>query len=174
MYERSYYSASASDFVSTRPEQILGMLTKRHSFALDALQKDAWLEIIAHLKHLLPGLPGAHVFLEFTIPRMGRRADAILIYCGLIFVLEYKVGDKRYSTAAIDQAFGYALDLKNFHEGSHHRTIVPILIATKAADAVHRYQRDPDGVVHPICTNGRDLLRIVLSCLKLWRGAPLE
>lgn len=174
MYERAYYRASAPDFVATASDEILGALAKRHSFALDALQRDAWLKIIAHLKNLLPRLPDAYVFLEFTIPRMGRRADAILIHGGLIFVLEYKVGESQFSTAATDQAFGYALDLKNFHEGSHHRTIVPILIATEAADSAHSYHCDPDGVVRPICTNSKELPAVLLACLEHWKDAPLE
>lgn len=174
MYERAYYSAFGSDFVAAMSDEILGALTKRHSFALDALQRDAWLRIIAHLKDLLLRLPDAHVFLEFTIPRMGRRVDVVLIHGGLIFVLEYKVGESHFSTAAIDQVFGYALDLKNFHEGSHHRTIIPILIATEAVDAAHSYHRDPDGVARPICTNGKDLQAILLACLEQWKDAPLE
>lgn len=122
----------------------------------------------------LPLLPGAHVFLEFTIPRMGRRADAIVIGGGLIFVLEYKVGESQFSTAAIDQAFGYALDLKNFHEDSHHRTIVPVPIANGAAKMPRCFHRDPDGVVRPIFTNGKDLQAIVLACIERWNDTPLD
>ena len=47
-------------------------------------------------------------------------------------MIEYKVGANDYQKHAIDQVLDYALDLKNFHEGSHNRTIVPILVATKA------------------------------------------
>jgi hypothetical protein len=174
LFERAYYGASAPAFIAATSEQILGALARRHYFALDAKQRDAWVRIIDHLKDLLPQLSEAHVFLEFTIPRMGRRADAILIFGGLIFVLEYKVGEVKFLAAAIDQTFGYALDLKNFHEGSHHRTVVPILIATKAANTEHAYGRDPDGVVHPICTNGMDLQAIVLACLERWKDTPFD
>lgn len=174
MHGRAYYSASASAFIVTAPDQILGALTKRHTFALDALQRDSWLRIIAHLQNLVPQLPDAYVFIEFAIPRMGRRADAIVLCGGIVFVLEYKVGESQFTTAAIDQAFGYALDLKNFHEDSHHRTIVPILIATGAANAPHSYHRDPDEVVHPICTNGNDLQTIVLTCIEHWKDTALD
>ena len=126
MIERSYYNASAKDFVAADEQTILGALTGRSSFAVDPQQRDAWVYTIRHLQSVLPRLDGAHVFLEFTIPRMGRRVDAIVIYRGILFVLEYKVGEADFSTSAIDQAVGYALDLKNFHEASHDRTIVPI------------------------------------------------
>jgi hypothetical protein len=63
---------------------------------------------------------------------MGKRADAIFLAGRIVFVLEYKVGASEYWRHAADQALDYALDLKNFHFGSHDRTIVPILIATNA------------------------------------------
>jgi hypothetical protein len=47
------------------------------------------------------------------IPRMGKRADAIIISGGQIFVIEYKVGADDYQKHAIDQVLDYALDLKN-------------------------------------------------------------
>jgi hypothetical protein len=93
MNERSYYNAAAASFVLTSADEILGTLTKRSSFSIDPQQKRAWLWIIAHLKTVLARIPQAHVFLEFVIPRMGRRVDAIILYRGLVFVLEYKVGE---------------------------------------------------------------------------------
>ena len=63
---------------------------------------------------------------------MGKRIDVILIIKSAIFILEFKVGDKEFSSYAIDQVWDYALDLKNFHSSSHDNFIAPILIATKA------------------------------------------
>jgi hypothetical protein len=102
------------------------------SFADEPTQKAAWRAEIAHLQPIAARLPNAHFFLEFSIPRMGRRADAIIVAGGLIFVLEYKVGDAGFARHAVEQVHGYALDLKNFHVSSHDKTIVPILIATEA------------------------------------------
>ena len=63
---------------------------------------------------------------------MGKRADVVLLVDGVVYVLEYKVGEHSYPKHALDQALDYALDLKNFHEGSHALPVVPILVATRA------------------------------------------
>ena len=52
----------------------------------------------------------------------------------IVLVVEFKVGASTFSRAATIQLWDYALDLKNFHEGSHDKTIVPILIATEAQE----------------------------------------
>ena len=63
---------------------------------------------------------------------MGKRVDNILIIDDFIFVIEFKVGETEYPKKAIEQVVDYCLDLQNFHEGSHHEKIVPVLISTKA------------------------------------------
>ncbi len=90
MVERSYYNAAAASFVAAGADEILGTLTKQSSFSVDPQQKGAWLWIIAHLQTVLAKLEQAHVLIEFVIPRMGRRVDAIIINRGLVFVLEYR------------------------------------------------------------------------------------
>ena len=129
---RAYYDANAAIFTVADPFAVLGTLTDALPFSVEIAQRGAWKFEISHLQTALAGLPGAHVFLEFAIPRMGRRADAVIVVGGLIFVLEYKVGEREFPRHAIDQVHGYALDLKNFHVTSHDKAIVPLLIATEA------------------------------------------
>lgn len=105
---------------------------------------------------------------------MGRRVDAIVIYRGILFVLEYKVGEADFSTSAIDQAVGYALDLKNFHEASHDRTIVPIVVATRGADHAYEFTLAADGVAGPLCTNGQKLAHLISECASRWEGSQLD
>ena len=69
---------------------------------------------------------------EYTIPRMGHRIDVVCIIRGLIFLLEFKVGDSEYRKSTADQVMDYALDLKYFHELSADRYIIPISIPTEA------------------------------------------
>jgi hypothetical protein len=64
---------------------------------------------------------------------MGRRIDAVVIIGPVIFVLEFKVGERTFSSQDMDQVVDYALDLHNFHEGSHDAYIAPVLICTRAA-----------------------------------------
>ena len=147
---RAWYGASIADFLQARPETIVGQLVINGNFALLPTQKDAWLAQIEFLQDRLLGLTGA-LFLEFNIPRMGRRIDAVLLVGPVVFVIEFKVGESKFERSAVDQAWDYALDLKNFHEASHSASIVPILIATEAtASAALRFHADEDKVYRPI------------------------
>ena len=131
----SFYSSSIKHLVDQSPETILGHLAKQNSFSLEALQRNAWLAQISILQRELGGLAAGWVAFEFAIPRMGKRADNIVLVGGVIFVLEFKVGTEQFDNAALDQVVDYALDLKNFHGGSHDRPIVPIVVATGAPDS---------------------------------------
>jgi hypothetical protein len=132
-YPRSYYAAKAIDFLQAAPAAVLGELVIHHQpFAVDSNQRNSWLTEINHLHELARALPDSFLFLEFVIPRMGKRADAVIVANGNVFIIEYKVGADDYQKHALDQVLDYALDLKNFHAGSHGRTIVPILVATSA------------------------------------------
>ncbi len=163
---RSYFHASISDFLDAAPDKILGELAHNHHFALDIPQKNAWFEQIDNLKEQLPRLGNGEIFFEFSIPRMGKRVDVILFIKDVVFVLEYKTGAQTHDRYACDQVLDYALDLKNFHEGSHHKHIVPILIATKApkAEEVH-VQWDTDKVALPILCSSADLSNTIAKVL---------
>lgn len=154
---RAYYRKKVSDFLTEDRERILGALAENHAFALDIAQRNAWIEQIANLQAELAPFPYGEIFLEFAIPRMGKRVDAVLLVERLVFVLEYKVGAKAYERHGIDQVLDYALDLKNFHEGSHDRTIIPILIATRGPSQDNQLIFYQDGVARPLLSNGANL-----------------
>jgi hypothetical protein len=129
---------------------ILGRLATNSDFPVLPAQRDAWLAQIVLLKSQLSGLSGS-VFMEFNIPRMGRRVDTVLIIGPIIFVVEFKVGDAEFDRAAVEQVWDYALDFKNFHEASHSVPIVPILIATAApASPPPELRADGDNVYRPL------------------------
>lgn len=158
MAVKAYYSASVPDFLADTPERILGVLATEHHYALEELQRTAWLEQIAILKDATASMPGGRLFLEFSIPRMGKRTDALLILNGVIFIIEFKVRAREHQAGALDQVVDYALDLKNFHEGSHAAPIVPVLVSTLAASQPSpALQFAPDLVARPIKTNAIDL-----------------
>ncbi len=129
---RSFYSSSIKLFLNTSNEQILGELSIKNEFPLESTQRDAWLEEISILKKSLKDYEG-NIYLEFSIPRMGQRIDAVILINSAIFVIEFKIGEKKFNSAALDQVMDYALDLKNFHETSHNQYIAPILVATKSS-----------------------------------------
>ena len=150
---RAYYSATLEKFQSDQDDLILGELTRNHQFALEDLQRNAWISQILILKKSLTELPGCYVAFEYAIPRMGKRIDIVLLYQGIVFALEFKVGEKNYPNPALEQSLDYAVDLKNFHEQSHSRAIVPIVIATEAVDNDLAIQSYTDRVYHPIKSN---------------------
>lgn len=128
----AYYENSIESFLVEDQNAIAGVLSARHSFAIELQQIDAWRHQIKLLQqHLRASLKG-QIYFEFSIPRMGKRADVVLLVGGMVFVLEFKVGATRFDRSAIEQVHDYALDLKNFHRGSHGLRVVPILIATAA------------------------------------------
>ena len=159
--KRSYYQASASEFMEQPATAILGELVASHTFDTDVLQRGAWQHQIKVIKQLLSDLPAADVLFEFAIPRMGKRADVVLLTGGIVFVLEYKVGEASYPRHALDQALDYATDLKNFHEGSHHRKIVPVLISTNAQRAPFNDEWFDDDVSRVQCANDDSLHEII-------------
>jgi hypothetical protein len=131
---RAYYSDSISSFLNSDVRTILGTIELDNDFPSELTQRDAWVEEIQILKLVLQPHQGS-IYFEYSIPRMGQRIDVVLLIGPVIFVLEFKVGEKEFTSHALDQVWDYALDLKNFHEASHKRFIAPILIATKANTA---------------------------------------
>ena len=167
LIKRSYFSARSTSFACADPQAVLGALVNHLPFALESTQREAWRYEIEHLQHLTRELGEFDLFLEFLIPRMGRRVDAVLLYRGMVFVLEYKVGASTRSNAAIGQALGYALDLKNFHESSHGLSIVPIVIATHAPVSDELGMWSADQIMAPVCVNADGLgavIRTIVSC----------
>ena len=159
---KAYYSEAVSNFLKDDDERILGILTKEHHHALDEPQRWAWLQQILILKTALAARPNERIFLEFYIPRMGKRADAVLLSENIVFLLEFKVGATEHSTDALDQVEDYALDLKNFHEGSHSVAIVPVLISTNAkAGPISRLSFAEDLVAEPVSTDAAGLANLI-------------
>ena len=150
---RAYYSATLDKFLEDSDDMVLGELTRKHQFALEDLQRNAWISQIHILKNSLTDLPGCYLAFEYAIPRMGKRVDVVLLYQGVIFALEFKVGAKSFTNSAIEQSLDYAVDLKNFHKQSHSRAIVPMVVATEAVDVDPEIETYPDRVFLPIKSN---------------------
>ena len=159
---RFAYKAKVDQFLVSQEDEILGQLANQHKFRqLEQQQINSWRRQIRELKQTLVGFSDATLLLEFEIPRIGKRVDGILILNGSILVLEYKVGAKTYDATSIDQAYDYALDLKNFHKASHHLTIVPVLIATDAPSKSPTLEIGVDGIASPLLANSDNLLTIL-------------
>ncbi|MEZ5422111.1 MAG: DUF2075 domain-containing protein [Pyrinomonadaceae bacterium] len=161
---RFLYGAPIPTFFAHTDKYILGSLLASYSNQnLAAQQTFAWQTQLPLLRQALSNFGDGHLFLEFSIPRMGKRADAILVIDGLIVVLEFKMGESSYLNSAIDQVVDYALDLKNFHEGSHLLPIVPILVASEAEPRKHALLPDEDMVYKPLLCNSNTLKEALSS-----------
>lgn len=171
---RSYYSAPTVDFVRESPDTIFGGLSTNYDFPLELPQKRAWTFQIEHLADALKELPPGYLFLEFEIPRIGRRADAILLIDGVVFVIEYKFGANHFDRNSIDQVTDYALDLKNFHTGSHQAPIVPVLVANDAPDREWSGLVAQDQIRDIILANACSFGRLVTQVLSATRAAPID
>ncbi len=171
---RAYYAATLEAFLLESSDSVLGKLTAASEASVEPDQRDAWLGQIEVLRKALTGLSG-WLFFEFTIPRMGRRIDAVVISGGLVLVLEFKVGEAVHRAADKEQAWDYALDLKNFHKASHGLAILPILVAT---DSGHSDEALPgqaeDGVWEPLLTNAEGLRRAMDLGLAAATGALID
>jgi hypothetical protein len=162
MPTRACYSNHILGFLSDSAESILGSLTANYPHStLEDLQINAWVEQVKILKNQLAELKDGHILFEYSIPRMGKRVDNILLIDGIVFVLEFKVGESYYPLYALDQVLDYALDLKNFHEQSHTKRVVPILISTNASNYINIIQPFEDSVFQPLRTNKTELMNVI-------------
>ncbi|HEY5534468.1 MAG TPA: DUF2075 domain-containing protein [Ignavibacteria bacterium] len=170
-----FYTDSISNFLTSTSNEILGELSQNSQFSDDLNMKISWQEEIKILKKVLPGFDGS-IFFEYSIPRMGRRIDVVLIIENVIFVLEFKIGEKDFLLSGIDQVWDYALDLKNFHETSHEPIIAPILIATNAKRSDFTVSTTPhnDNLLFPIKSNEDQIKEVIENVLKFADGENIN
>ena len=156
--QRAWFNRPISDFLNLSDDVVQAELFRNSSFSIQTSQRDAWIEEIRILRSALIGKMG-HLFIEFIIPRMGRRVDAIIVINGILIVVEFKIGETDYHQSDIDQVTDYAIDLKYFHEGSHRLPIVPILVSSKGYDnetKLTMHSRVSD-LYQTICVNEKQL-----------------
>ncbi|MGM9791093.1 MAG: DNA/RNA helicase domain-containing protein [Candidatus Cryptobacteroides sp.] len=160
--DNAFYSNTISAFCESNHDDIWGTIAQNSRLDDNTLQKDSWSHEITSLKTSLIGLSG-EIFFEYSIPRLGKRADVIIVTKGIVLVLEYKVGSHSYDRPDLEQVWDYALDLKYFHEKSHDLWIAPILIATKASEKSQSFTRScyDDKVLEPICCNDYNLRTLI-------------
>lgn len=164
---RYFYYDLIADFLSKDTTSILGKLSEKNNFNLTIEQRNTWIEEIVILKNILSPYSGkGSLWIEYSIPRLGRRIDVVLLIEGCVFLLEFKVGAREYNSADIEQVWDYALDLKNFHEDSHNLSIFPILVATDGKNnGIGTFMPFDDGVYFPICTNRDGLSEVIKNGL---------
>lgn len=167
---RCLYDNSFLAFLQDPQVKILGEICDHYYGNVYPTTMDAWNGEIAIMKATLSQCEDkeGRIIFEYDIPRLGKRIDVVLLYRGIIFCVEFKVGENQILEADLDQVLDYALDLKNFHRFSRDHLIVPILVATnydKYSSVVQMSVYD-DLVANPLVTGKDNLIDIIQNIIK--------
>ena len=167
---RYLYSDVFGNFLRKDSESIFGELVDNYHGEIIGTTKEAWKGEIALLKKVLVpwSSENAQIIFEYNIPRLGKRIDVVLLLQGLIFCLEFKVGQKAALQADVEQVMDYALDLKNFHLFSHDKKIIPILIPTQHQSSTTEFKPSvyDDGIYNPLITGEEGLQELIEKVLE--------
>ena len=165
-----YFKDSIKSFLQKSNEEIIGTITLSNQFDSTLLQNKSWEQQIQILKKALSGYDGI-IFFEFSIPRMGKRIDSLVIIENVVFVIEFKVGEAKFLNYQIDQVWDYALDLKNFHKPSHDVVLAPILVSTEAKKSFLEISTTShnDKLIIPIRSTKDDLTEAIKGILQFFR-----
>ena len=176
---RCLYHSSFNEFNNEATTSILGQLCDNYHGVALTTTREAWKSEISIMKSVLAALPdkNGRIVFEYDIPRLGKRVDVVLSLEGIVFCLEFKVGETQILEMDVDQVLDYALDLKNFHKYSQDKIIAPILIATNYHDASSDIQMSvyDDRVVNPLVTGERGIIALVNAVLAAFPNeAPVD
>ena len=155
--QRAYYFDNIEKFCKESIDDILGKITRNNEFTLEIKQRNTWIYEISLLQDCFKKYLKGGIAFEFIIPRIGNRIDTVFIFRGIIYLIEFKVGETNYPSHAIEQVLDYSLDLKYFHKESHNKKIVPILICTEAPYCMNEITVDEDGIYKVIKVNKKSL-----------------
>lgn len=166
---RCLYNSSFEKFNNADNNSLLGILCDNYHGEALTTTREAWKGEISIMKDVLYELTGKDgiIVFEYDIPRLGKRIDVVLLLDGIIFCVEFKVGESRILEADVDQVLDYALDLKNFHKFSQDHLIVPILVATNFCDTSTdiRMSVYDDRVVNPLVTGKAGVAKLIAEVL---------
>lgn len=167
---RCLYNNSFAGFNNESEASVYRMMDDNYHGVALTTTREAWKGEISIMKQVLSSFLGkdGRIVFEYDIPRLGKRVDVVLLLAGIIFCLEFKVGESQILEADVDQVLDYALDLKNFHKFSQDRIIAPILIATNYRDASSDIQMSvyDDRVINPLVTGKDGISKLIAEVLR--------
>lgn len=176
---RCLYNSDFATFLYTDSASIYKMLDDNYHGEALTTTRDAWKAEIDIMKNVVSSLNNAdgQIIFEYDIPRLGKRIDVVLFYRGIVFCLEFKVGESKILETNIDQVLDYALDLKNFHKFSEDKVIAPILIATTYSSRSTAIQMSvyDDKVINPLVTGSIGIVALIQNVIsKFPNEAPVH
>ncbi len=168
----SFYGARVAEFMAEDPRAVVGALTTRAALEYRGNQPEqarAWqreVELLSRAFNVLTGSGEWGLLLEYSLRRLGRRPDAVILAPGVIIVVEFKIGAERHAAHYVQQAEDYALCIRDFHDGSGRFVLVPIVCAELAPAVIATQPSVVEAVASPILANAHDLpdaLRMAVS-----------
>ena len=166
---RCLYNSNFASFLNADINSIFGALCDNYHGDALTTTREAWKSEIEIMRNVIANLndPNGQIIFEYDIPRLGKRIDVVLLCRGIVFCVEFKVGETKILEGDIDQVLDYALDLKNFHKFSQDKVIVPILVATRVLSSSTDIQMSvyDDRVVNPLVTGENGILNLVNKVL---------
>lgn len=137
------WAGTVKDFLSESSANWLDSLSRHHFLLLNqppsGSQFEAWKDehkvLSQSLRDIAIAEPQATnwgIAFEYELPlEGGRRPDVVILAGEAVVVLEFKqTGALRQSDR--DQVIAYARDLMEYHEKSHGRSVIPVLVLTGA------------------------------------------
>lgn len=171
---RTYYSSSIDSFFKTSNDEIYGIINSNDDHSVIRIQQgNTWMEEIDILKHQLSEIDEGQIIFEYTIPRMGKRVDVVLLHKNIVFLLEFKCGDTEYTSSAYNQVYDYALDIRNFQKESHDKLLVPIVISTKA-EPVDNVIMINDRIIEPLKCNEGNIIDVINMVANEFNEPPFD
>ena len=173
--ERCHYFSSFKDFLLTSPSAVMGDLVKaNHGDALTTAI-EAWESEIRIMQDVLTewAQEDAYIIFEYSIPRMGKRVDVVLLLRGIVFCIEFKNRKDDAQQMDLEQVLDYALDLRNFHLYSAEKPIAPILVPTqysRTTESILSSAYD-DGVLNPSITGEAGLGSVIQKTIEAVGGS---
>ena len=95
---RYFYKATINEFISASEESIFGQIAIKDEGDSGKEQKFAWAEEIDIMKQVVRPWKDeyAEIIFEYSIPRLGKRIDVVLLLRGIVFTIEFKAGQNTY------------------------------------------------------------------------------
>ena len=162
---RCLFNCDIKTFLETEKGNIFGILCQNFHGEANTPTRESWMTEIEVLKNeLIPWKESdGQIIFEYDIPRLGKRIDAVLLLNGIVFCIEFKTGEQTVGEMEVDQVLDYALDLKNFHQFSFDRVIVPILVSKRIKNTPLNIKPSvyDDMVVNPLLVNEQGISELI-------------
>ncbi len=166
---RCLFYSDFSLFLYKDIDSVFGALCDNYHGDALTTTRESWKSEIGIMRDVVSKLNDrdGQIIFEYDIPRLGKRIDLVLLYRGIVFCIEFKVGESRILEGDIDQVLDYALDLKNFHKFSQDKVIVPILVATNFPNSSTNIRMSvyDDRVVNPLVTGKNGILDLITKVI---------